>query len=130
MKTDFVNQLRALGFNPQEPAADKVYFEWLVEVGPNAGKRVLVGTTVGNGFPATQPSAPHFKALDSDWKEHTDNVNPSEFGNGWSSYPDNDPALYQKGWRYWSRRFDEWAATNEKNAKFYLAHLRKIMMSI
>ena len=37
-KIDFINQLKALGINPQEPSADKVYFEWTVPVGSNLSK--------------------------------------------------------------------------------------------
>ncbi len=130
MKADFVNQLRALGFTPQEPVADRVYFEWVVSLGPNMGKKVLVGTMVGDGFPATCPSPPHFKPLDKDWKEHANAVSDSNFGQGWQQYPaDNDSILYKQGWRYWSRKFDEWASS-EKTAKIYLSHLNKLMMSL
>jgi hypothetical protein len=130
MKADFINQLRDLGFKPQEPAADKAYFEWTVPVGPNAGKKVLVGTMVGDAYPGTCPSAPHFKPLDDGWKEHPDSVSDSNFGHGWNVYPEeNSPAFYQTAWRYWSRKLEEWPAS-EKTARFYLAHLKKLMMSI
>lgn len=130
MKADFVNQLRVLGLNPQEPVADRVYFEWLVPVGANTGKKVLVGTMVNDSFPVACPSPPHFKALDKDWKEHPNAVSDSNFGQSWPTYPEDNPDVsYQHGWRYWSRPCNEWASTT-KDAKIYLAHLRKIMMTI
>lgn len=130
MKADFINQLKDLGLKPQEPLAGKIYFEWEVPIGANIGKKVLVGTTVDESYPATCPTPPHFKSMESGWKEHPDSISDSAFGQGWEEYPsDNTAAYYQLGWRYWSRRFDEWP-TSEKTAKFYLSHLKKIMMSI
>jgi len=130
MKTDFINQLQALGLKPQEPVAGKVYFEWVVPVGGNVGKPVLVGITVSDAYPAAPPSPPHFRPLNEGWKNHSEAVTPSAFGQGWQIYPDNEtPNYYQTGWYYWSRKFDEWA-DSEMNAKFYLAHLKKLMMTV
>jgi hypothetical protein len=130
MKADFISQLRNLGLEPQEPTTDKVYFEWIVPVGSNIGKRVLVGTTIGDAYPGACPSAPHFKPIDTGWIEHPNNVSDSNFGDGWNEYPkDNPETFYRSPWRYWSRKFDEWPGS-EQTAKFYLAHLKKIMTSI
>ena len=130
MKAAFINQLQVLGLKPQEPVTGKVYFEWIAPVGGNAGKKVLVGVTVSDAYPAACPSAPHFRPLDEGWKNHPDAVSVSAFGQGWQKYPDAETVdFYQTGWYYWSRKFDEWAAS-EKNAKFYLAHLKKLMMTV
>jgi hypothetical protein len=130
MKADFIDQLKGLGLQPQEPFAGKIYFEWEVPVGVNIGKKVLIGTTVDDSYPAACPTPPHFKPLGSGWREHTDSVSDSTFGQGWDEYPSDDSVIsYQVGWRYWSRRFDEWPLS-DKNAKIYMSHLRKLMMSI
>ncbi len=131
MKADFINQLQALGLRPQEPAADKVYFEWRVPVGGNEGKKVLVGVTITDAYPAAPPSAPHFKPIGKEWKNHPNAVSVSNFGQSWESYPEsNIPNFYQTDWHYWSRKFDEWSSAEEKTAKFYLAHLKKLMMTV
>ncbi len=130
MKADFINQLQDLGLKPQEPVAGKVYFEWIIPIGVNAGKKVLVGVTVTDAYPAASPSAPHIRPLTQDWKNHHEAVTVSNFGQGWLVYPISElPNFYQTQWYYWSRRFDEWAGS-EMNAKFYLAHLKKIMMTV
>lgn len=130
MKTDFINQLQALGYNPQEPATNQVYFEWTVPTGRNLAKKVLVGVAVTDAYPGAPPSAPHFKPLEEGWINHSQNVSPSNFGQGWKEYPASEiPGFFQSGWFYWSRGFDEWAAS-EKTAKFYLAHLKNLMMSL
>lgn len=129
-KIDFINQLRNLGLKPQEPSADKIYFEWTVPVGGNLNKKVLVGLVVGNDFPANCPTGPHFKTLDPGWLEHPQNIHNQNFGHGWIEYPSDKPAnFYMEGWRYWSRPCHEWA-TSERTVKFYLAHIKRILDTV
>jgi hypothetical protein len=129
-KIDFINQLKVLGFKPQEPTADRLYFEITVEVGSNKGKKVLVGLFVANDFPLSVPTGPHFRPLDEGWKEHPQNVNPSNFGDGWQvDSKDLSAHDYQQGWRYWSRPCPEWS-TSDCTVKFYLSHIRKILIAV
>lgn len=129
-KIDFINQLKALGFNPQEPSADKVYFEWTVPIGANVSKRVLMGFVIGNDFPASSPTGPHIIALDNGWIEHPQNIHNQNFGHGWKEYPTDHPeSFYKEGWRYWSRPCPSWN-DSDKTVKYYLAHIKNIMMSI
>lgn len=114
-KVDFVNQLKALGYETQEPDAAKVYFEYEIPVGKNIGKRVLIGFEVGNDFPMSCPPGPHIKPLSPDWKEHPNNIQNSQFNGA--------------GWRYWSRPFKDWNRS-ERTAKAYLAHIKNVMMTV
>src|SRR5665213_662790 len=128
-KIYFINQLKALGINPQEPSADKLYFEWTVPVGGNLSKRVLMGFIVNNDFPLNCPTGPHIKALDGGWIEHPQNIHNHNFGQGWTYYPSDQPKeFYSEGWRYWSRPCPTWNCS-DKSVKYYLAHIKNIMMT-
>ena len=129
-KIDFINQLKALGLNPQEPSANKVYFEWTVPVGGNYNKKVLMGFVVGDDFPMSCPTGPHFLQLDNNWIEHTQNIHNQQFGHNWDNYPNDRPlSTYQNGWRYWSRPCSTWNSS-ERTVKYYLDHIKNIMMTI
>ena len=129
-KIDFINQLKALGLNPQVPSADKVYFEWIVPVGRNLSKRVLMGFIINDDFPMSCPTGPHIKALDDGWIEHPQNIHNQNFGHNWQEYPaDQQKSFYMEGWRYWSRPCPSWNSS-DKTVKYYLAHIKNIMMSI
>ena len=129
-KIDFINQLKALGIIPQEPSADKIFFEWTVPVGKNISKKIFVGFIVGDDFPANCPTGPHIKAFASDWIEHPLNISDQNFGHNWTAYPTSKPdGFFLNGWRYWSRPCPQWNES-DKTVKFYLAHIKKIMMSV
>lgn len=129
-KIDFINQLKALGIIPREPSADKVYFEWIVPLGRNINKKVLIGFVVQNDFPLNCPTGPHFKALDAGWIEHPQNIHNQNFGHNWNTYPDDRPRdFYMEGWRYWSRPCPNWNSS-DKSVKYYLAHIKNLMMSV
>ncbi|HQQ95011.1 MAG TPA: hypothetical protein PLQ93_10690 [Bacteroidia bacterium] len=114
-KIDFINQLKALGFNPQEPDSEKIYFEYVIPVGKNIGKKVLLGFEGTNSFPMNCPPGPHIMTLSDGWQEHPQNINPSQFQPG--------------NWRYWSRPFNDWNRS-ERTAKAYLSHIKNIMMTV
>ncbi|MCB0264654.1 MAG: hypothetical protein KDH95_18895 [Calditrichaeota bacterium] len=114
-KIEFINELIALGYNPVEPDSSKIYFEYVVPVGPNIGKKILVGFEIGNNFPASCPSGPHFKSIGIEgWKEPSQNIHDSPFG---------------PGWRYWSRPFPDWNRC-KKTVKVYLAHIKNLLVKL
>lgn len=117
-KLDFVNQLKALGFQPEEPDAGKVYFEYTIPVGGNMGTKILLGFEIAPDFPMNCPSGPHIKVTEGPWKEHRANVHESPFSQAVSP-----------GWRYWSRPFTEWGRT-ERTVKVYLGHIKNLMMTV
>lgn len=129
-KIDFINQLKALGYTPQEPEANKVYFEWIVPVGKNISKRVLIGFIVSDDFPLNCPTGPHILSLDTGWIEHPQNIHNQNFGHGWNEYPIDYPkTFYMEGWRYWSRPCRTWNSS-ERTVKYYMAHIKNIMMTV
>lgn len=111
---DFVNQLKALGFETQEPLPDKVCFEYIIEIGKNKGKKVFMGFENLNDFPMNAPHGPHFKPIDDEWANPSGGVHASNFG---------------AGWVHWSRPFNEWNKT-KRTVREYLAHIRNIMMTV
>ena len=114
-KIDFINQLTALGLNPQEPNSEKICFEYEIPVGKNIGKKVILGFEGANAFPMNCPPGPHIKVLSDGWVEHPQNINPSQFSDG--------------NWRYWSRPFPDWNRS-DKTVKAYLTHIKNIMMTV
>ncbi len=114
-KSNFIEELRALGFTPQEPDNVKICFEYEIPVGRNIGKKIMIGFEVQNDFPMNCPTGPHFKSIGIEgWIEPTANVNPSPFGNEW---------------RYWSRPFPDWNRT-QKTVKIYLAHIKNLLAKL
>lgn len=117
-KSNFVNELKALGFDPKEPDAGKVYFEYTVPVGGNMGTKILLGFEIGPDFPMNCPGGPHIKVIEGNWKEHPSNIHASPFSQTVSA-----------GWRYWSRPFNEWNRT-QRTVKVYLGHIKNLMMTV
>jgi hypothetical protein len=114
-KLEFVNQLKALGFEPQELDTDKVYFEYEVPVGKNMGKKILMGFEQTASFPMSAPPGPHIKPISDGWIQHPSNI--------------HDNIAFGVGWKYWSRPFNEWNQS-DKTVKIYLAHIKRVMMTI
>ena len=80
---DFINEAKALGYDPQEPSPNKVYFEYTVDVGRNFGKKTLLGFENLQDYPLNCPHGPHFKPIDSGWINPPNGVHASNFGSGW-----------------------------------------------
>ena len=111
---DFVQQLKTLGYEPQEPALNKVCFIYDVEAGKNRGKKVWLGFENLQDFPLNCPHGPHFKPIDEGWINPSQGLHSSSFGSDW---------------RHWSRPFNEWNRT-KKTVKVYLAHIRNLLLQI
>lgn len=114
-RVDFINQLKALGFETQELNQSIVSIRLVIPIGKNKGKQVSLGFQVQEDFPMNCPAGLHFNASGVDgWKEPTQNVSDSPLGSGW---------------RYWSRRFPDWNRT-DRTVKTFLAHVRNILTRI
>lgn len=109
---NFINELKALGYDPQEPSPNKVCFEYVVEGGRNHGKKTLLGFENLQDFPMNCPHGPHFKPLDSGWVNPTQGIHPSSYG---------------AGWIHWSRPFNEWNKT-KRTVREYLAHIKNLLL--
>lgn len=114
-KAAFVEELVALGYTIQEPDVLKVSFEYVIPVGINIGKKVVVGFEIQNDFPMNCPPGPHFKSIGLEgWVEPSANIHASPFGSEW---------------RYWSRPFPDWNRTDKK-VKTYLAHIKNLLAKL
>ncbi len=112
--SDFIQQVKALGYEPQEPSPNKVCFIIIVEGGKNHGKKVWIGFENLNDFPLNSPHGPHFKPIDEGWINPNNGIHPSSFGNDWV---------------HWSRPFKEWNTT-KKTVKEYFAHIKNLLLTI
>lgn len=114
-RIDFIDQLKALGFETQELNQSIVSIKYVIPIGKNRGKQVSIGFAVQDDFPMNCPAGLHFNASGtSDWKEARQNVSDSPLGSGW---------------RYWSRLFPDWNRT-DRSVKTFLAHVRNILNRI
>lgn len=114
-KSDFINQLKELGFEPQGIETNNIFIQYVAPVGKNIGKKVFLGFIVDDSFPMNCPTGPHFKAIDSGWIEPSNNIHESPFG--------------RDGWRYWSRPFPQWNSS-DKTVKAYLGHIKNLLMIV
>lgn len=111
-RIDFINQLKALGYEAQELNNGMIEFPFVVPIGKNAGKSVKLALQVPNDFPMNCPPGPHFNSVNATgWIEPPNNIHASPLG---------------AGWRYWSRPFPAWNRT-QKSAKVYLAHIKNLL---
>lgn len=111
---DFVQQLKALGYDTQEPSNNMVCFIFIVEGGKNHGKKVWLGFEKLQDFPLNCPHGPHFKPIDDGWVNPSQGIHKSNFG---------------PGWIHWSRPFNEWSRT-KKTVKEYLAHIKNLLLTL
>ncbi len=54
-RKDFIDQLRALGYDPQEFGDNKVAFLYTIPVGKFGGKEIMLGFVVGEDFNLNPP---------------------------------------------------------------------------
>lgn len=115
-RQDFINQLRDLGFSPEDRGENRVCFEYEIPVGKFIGTKIMLGFVVGDDFPATPPGGLH--------------VSPCLLPFNTSSNIHPQGGIHQKtpfgdGWQYWSRPFTAWANT-DRSVRIYMAHIRHL----
>lgn len=115
---DFIDQLRALGFEVESVGPDQVVFPYLIDVGPRAGEPIRLGFVVPGDYNLSCPSDPHVSPRlfpnQSGGLHPTGGIHDSPLG------PD---------WQYWSRPLKEWAQTT-RNARAYMAHIRHLLATL
>lgn len=113
-RQNFIDELRALGFDPIDHGDGRISFPFVIPTGKFAGTEIQLGFKVGEDFSVTPPGGPHMKPgllpLASGGTHPSGGIHPSEFG------PD---------WQYWSRPFPRWNETN-RTVKAYMAHIRHL----
>jgi hypothetical protein len=113
---DFVDGLRALGYEVEERGANRITFLYPVPVGKFAGQTITVGYEVPGDFPANPPSGPHIKPR----------LHPISGGNG--SHPlggIHEREAFGPEFQYWSRPMHHWATT-KRTVKDVIAFLHKL----
>lgn len=119
-KSDFINQLQALQYTVQEPAADFLSFEYEIPVGKFTGQKVMMALQVAESFPMSPPPGPHFKP----------HLLPVTGGGGVHPFGAIHDSPLGAEWQYWSRPFNnEWNRT-DRTVKTYLAHIRNLFATI
>lgn len=117
-RQDFINGLRALGFQVQDHGDGRVSFPYPVPVGRFIGQTIKLGFLVNDDFPANPPGGPHISPrllpIRSGGEHPTGQVHPSpSFG---------------EDWEYWSRPYNVWHNT-DRTVKFYMAHIRHLFVT-
>lgn len=119
--TDFVNQLRELGYEVAELPPSLVHFPYTIPVGSRAGEVVDLAFSVPGDFPLQPPSgpcvSPQLLPL------HPDQSIGHPVGGVHSA-----PHL-GAGWQYWSRPFPAWPQT-DRTVRAYMAHIRHLFATL
>ncbi len=117
----FIAGLAALGLKPQQ-VADKpnnVYFDYEVDSGKYAGKKVLIGLEIPVDFPLSPPGGPHVSPHIhpiGKGKDHpTGSISESNAFAGIGEHP----------WQYWSRPHLFWGQS-KKTVAVYMSHIWKL----
>ncbi len=113
-RSDFVEQLKALGYEVQDHKDGKVSIPYKILSGKFMGKEIRLGFVIPEDFNLTPPSGPHL----------TPELLPRVSG---GTHPSGGIADSPFGgeWQYWSRPLSHWAQT-KRTVKDLLAHVRHL----
>jgi hypothetical protein len=107
----FVDELVALGYEPERRGLREVAFDYIIENGPRFGETVKLGFDVPDNWPIEPPHGPCYcPAILRETGVHGVHVDGRHFG------PD---------WDHWSRPHEGWART-DYTLKAYMRHIRKL----
>jgi hypothetical protein len=113
-RSDFTQQLVALGYEVQDHGDGKISIPYVVPTGKFAEKSIRLGFVPPDDFPLNPPSGPHVSPellpRQSGGTHPSGGINESPFG---------------AEWQYWSRPVHHWAETN-RAVKDVLAHIRHL----
>lgn len=112
--SDFLDQLKALGYEIQDHGNGKVSIPYIIPTGKFSEKPIRLGFVIPADFPVTPPSGPHIhpELLPrlSGGTHPSGGINASDFGGDW---------------QYWSRPMHHWAQT-KRTVKDVLAHVKHL----
>lgn len=122
----FMEQLCALGYEPELLSGEFVVFGYEVELGKHIGESVLIALQVPGDFPMSPPSGPFVSPR----------LLPINPGQGLGRPFDAVHTVAERGfadpqgiWEYWSRPYTAWPNT-DRSVKAYLRHLRTLFGEI
>jgi hypothetical protein len=115
----FIDELTAMGYQPEPKNGNLVAFRYTIPVGKFSEKEIILGFAVNEDFPLNPPGGPHVSPcllpLNPSGGTHPNcGVHNSPFGDGW---------------QYWSRPFQNWPGT-KRTVRAYMAHIRHLFDSL
>lgn len=119
-KTDFIDQLKELGYEVDPTRSDYVIINYVVEIGKFQGQAIKLALKVGDDFPLVPPPGPHISPQLLPLHPNNDIPHP----NGAVHASDIGPE-----WEYWSRPFPNWEQT-DRTVSAYLAYIRRLFEGI
>lgn len=114
--TDFIEQLKALGYQVTELGNGKVSFPYEILTGKFTGKNIKLGFVVPGDFPVTPPSGPHVSP-------RLLPINPQQGPH--PSFGVHESSQFGTEWEYWSRPIRHWGST-KRTVKDVMAHIRHL----
>ena len=122
-KALFIEQLKAMGFQPEEIGDNGIFIPYTIPVGRLKGTEVKLGFEVNPTFPSIPPTGPHFSVqllpLQAGGTHPTGGIHLSQ---------QHGPS-FTNDWQYWSRPFDGWEKTN-RTVKVYMAHINNLLHTL
>lgn len=114
-RTDFVAQLRELGYEVSEIVPRRIVFPYTIESGKFVGQEIRLGFEVPADFGLTPPGGVHVSPR----------LLPIHPGGAHPSGGINDSPNFGIEWEYWSRPLAHWNQT-DRSAKAVMAHVRHL----
>ncbi|MBU6389175.1 hypothetical protein KGQ71_01530 [Patescibacteria group bacterium] len=116
--SDFIEGLKALGYEVEELGGNCIAFDYEVPTGKFMGKTFRLGFVVNEDFPANSPSGPHVSP----------SVHPIISGGthptGGIHAPQNTQ-YFVGDWQYWSRPYSDWA-NSDHTVRSYMSHIHHL----
>ena len=114
----FIVGLQTTGFEPTQlpDRPDHIMFDYIVETGKFAGRKVRLGLIVPADFPLTPPSGPHVSP--SIHPINASGSHPTGHVHATQSQPFRDGT--GQDWQYWSRPHPNWS---KRSVAAYMSHI-------
>jgi hypothetical protein len=128
-RKDFVDQLLALGYKPEERGENRLAFRYTIPIGRLAGQEIWLGFVVGDDFSVNPPGGPHVSPRllplhpSNDLPHPQGGVHESPFDAAQGGAPKTEL------WEYWSRPFHGWAGT-DRTVRAYMGHIRNLFTTL
>jgi len=118
-RTEFVQQLKDMGYTVEELGGNRIAFLYEIQVGKFFGQTIRLGFEVGEDFPLTPPGGPHLSPR----------LLPINRNNGpHPAYGVHESPNFGGDWEYWSRPYPSppgWGGTDKK-VRTYMAHIANL----
>lgn len=114
-QADFLNELKALGYDAREIAPGRVVFAYAVESGRFAGRQIQLGFDVPGDWNLNPPSGPHVSPR----------LLPHQSGGTHPSGGIHESQHFGADWQYWSRPLSHWQQST-KDVRAVMAHVRHL----